>query len=408
MTQNVGSGRIETVSWKCARPWALVALALFTVACASRAPTTVPDTPPPPRLSVAQVARLLPAKVKGPEREGWAQDVLAALDAEAVHPSPPVVCQVLAVIDQESGFQADPAVPGLAKLVRQKLEATAGRLGPLGRRVLDEVLASKAKGARRSFGARLDAARTERDLDRLFRDMLTYYEEEYPAAYAAADLASSLFGPSSFADQNPITTAGSMQVSVRYAVDKAGPDADPDAVRDSLYTRAGGVRYGTARLMGFEAAYDEPLYRFADYNGGVYSSRNAALQAQVSRLTGVPLATDGDLRLYDKNGEPREDDSQSLKALLVFRERHAPDLSERRVRKDVEQEKTAGFETTDTYLAVKRVYAKQTGQPAVYAQLPRVTLKSLKLSGEKTTAWFARSVDARYQQCLTRYRQLER
>ncbi|NOK18578.1 DUF1615 domain-containing protein [Corallococcus carmarthensis] len=381
-----------------------VGVLLALTACASRAPV-VTEVPPPPTLSVAQVARLLPAKVKGPEREGWARDVLAALDAEAIPASAPVVCQVLATIEQESGFQADPAVPGLPKLVRQKLDGTAGRLGPLGRRVLDEVLAAKAKGAKRSFGARLDTLRTERDLDRLFRDMLAYYEEEYPAAYAAADLASSLFGPSSFAGQNPVTTAGSMQVSVRYAVEKAGPDADPVAVRESLYTRAGGVRYGTARLLGFEAAYDQPLYRFADYNGGVYSSRNAALQAQVSRLTGVALATDGDLRLYDKDGEPRGEDSQSLKALLLFRQRYAPDLSERRVRRDVEEEKTADFEKTDTYLAVKRVYAKQTGQPPVYAQLPQVTLKSVKLSGERTTAWFAKSVDARYQQCMARHRQ---
>lgn len=387
---------------------ALVALLGLTVACASRAPGPVTEVPPPPRLTAAQVARLLPAKVKGEEREGWARDVLAALDAEAQLPSPSVVCQVLAVIEQESGFQADPAVPGLAKLVRQKLDSTAGKLGPLGRRVLEEVLAAKPKGAKRSFGARLDAARSERDLDRLFRDMLAYYKEAYPATYAAADLASSLFGPSSFAGQNPITTAGSMQVSVRYAVEKAGEDADPDEVRDSLYTRAGGVRYGTARLLGFEAAYGEPLFRFADYNAGVYSSRNAALQAQVSRLTGITLATDGDLRLYDKEGEPRDEDSQSLKALLVFRQRHAPQLSERRVRKDVEKEKTAEFETTDTYLAVKRVYAKQTGQPPAYAQLPQVTLKSVKLSGERSTAWFARSVDARYQRCLTRHRQASR
>jgi hypothetical protein len=373
-------------------------------ACASRAPV-MPPVSAPPVLTVAQVARLLPAKVKGAEREGWARDVLAALDAEAIPPSASIVCQVLAIIEQESGYQADPAVPGLPKLVRQKLDASAGRMGPLGRRVLSDVLAAKPKGAKKSFGARLDTLRTERDLDRLFRDMLAYYEAEYPAAYAAADLASSLFGPSSFAEQNPVTTAGSMQVSVRYAQQKAGPDADPEAVRESLYTRAGGVRYGTARLLGFEAAYEQPLYRFADYNGGVYSSRNAALQAQVSRLTGLSLATDGDLQLYDKKGEPRAEDSQSLKALLVFQQRYAPDLGERRVRRDVEEEKTADFEKTDTFLAVKRAYANQTGEAPVYAQLPQVLLKSVKLSGQKTTAWFARSVDARYQQCMTRHRQ---
>jgi hypothetical protein len=350
------------------------------------------------------VERLIPPHVK--HREDWARDILAALEAEELVPSPPTVCSVLAVIEQESGYKEDPAVADLPRLVRSRLEEHANKLGPLGRKALASVLEGKSPGHKKTFDERLRTVRTERDLDRLFRDILTYYEDKYPTTYAAADLASSLFSSGKLEDFNPITTAGSMQVSVRYALEKEGEDANPVQVREAMYTRAGGVRYGTARLLGYEAAYPEPLFRFADYNAGVYASRNAALQAQLTRLTGIPLAPDGDLQLYDKQGEPLDEDSQSLQALLAFRKRYAPELSERQVRRDVRKEKQEDFETTDTFRAVKRVYANETGESPAYAQLPQVTLRSPKLKNERTTAWFARSVEARFQKCQARYRAL--
>jgi len=383
---------------------ALLFGACVLAACRRGTGPLEPSVPPPPQLGLAQVTRLIPPHVK--HREDWARDILAALEAEELVPSPPTVCSVLAVIEQESGYKEDPAVADLPRLVRSRLEEHANKLGPLGRKALASVLEGKSPGHKKTFDERLRTVRTERDLDRLFRDILTYYEDKYPTTYAAADLASSLFSSGKLEDFNPITTAGSMQVSVRYALEKEGEDANPVQVREAMYTRAGGVRYGTARLLGYEAAYPEPLFRFADYNAGVYASRNAALQAQLSRLTGIPLAPDGDLQLYDKQGEPLDEDSQSLQALLAFRKRYAPELSERQVRRDVRKEKQEDFETTDTFRAVKRVYANETGESPAYAQLPQVTLRSPKLKNERTTAWFARSVEARFQKCQARYRAL--
>ncbi|WP_426756866.1 DUF1615 family protein [Myxococcus sp. Y35] len=386
------------------RAWLGLFAVLGAVAACTPRGTAQPPIPPPPRVSASQVTKLLPPKVQ--DREGWARDVLAALEVEEIAPSPPAVCSVLAVIEQESGYKVDPPVAGLPRMVRARLEAHADKLGPLGHKVLASVLEGRAKGSKKTFNERLRTLRTERDLDRLYRDMLAYYEDEYPSTFKVVDFASGLFASGNLGEHNPVTTAGSMQVSVRYALEKAGEDADPVEVRESLYTRAGGVRYGTARLLGYEAAYPEPLFRFADYNAGVYASRNAALQSQVSRLTGHPLAPDGDLQLYDKQGEPRGEDSKSLLALLAFRQRFAPELSERTVRRDVRKEKEAEFESTDTFRAVKRVYQRETGESPSYAQLPRVTLQSPKLKRELTTAWFARNVDRRYQKCMARYRAL--
>ncbi|MFL5318343.1 MAG: DUF1615 family protein, partial [Myxococcaceae bacterium] len=236
----------------------------------------------------------------------------------------------------------------------------------------------------------------------LFRDILAYYEDKFPAPYRAADVLGALFGkrPASF---NPVTTAGSMQVSVRYSEELATREKrDPTKVRDELYTRTGGVYYGTHRLLAHEAAYSQPVFRFADYNSGVYSSRNAAVQEQLGKLIGVELSPDGDLLAYDSEGEPLDRDTNSLKAALSFRARFAPELSESRVRSDLHQEKTGAFEATETYRAIKRAYAERFGVDPPYARVPDVALKSVKMKTARSTAWFAKSVDGRFQKCLGR------
>jgi hypothetical protein len=142
------------------------------------------------------------------------------------------------------------------------------------------------------------------------------------------------------------------------------------------------------------------LFRFADYNAGVYASRNAAVQAQVSRLVGRKLVLDGDVLRYGKDGEPDDDDSQTMQAIRLFRDRYQTRLSDRRLRDDAQQEKTLAFEGTDTYRAIKAVYATRFGPPPEYATLPQVELESPKLSRKLSTAWFAQAVDRRFQSCL--------
>ncbi|WP_370458964.1 DUF1615 family protein [Aggregicoccus sp. 17bor-14] len=386
-------------------PLLLTALACALLACA-RGGTREP--PPLPRLTAELAARLLPPRVPAAEREGWSRDVLAALDAHELPPDAPHLCGVFAIIEQESGFQANPVVPELPRIVREGLEAKAKKLGPLGRPALERMLAGKAPGQSLTFAQRLERVRTERDLDLVFRELLEYHRHAHPFTFGAANVLNALFGSQSFEDMNPITTAGSMQVSVRWAQELAEQrHQSTDTVRDELYTRHGGVFYGTARLWGYEAAYAEPLYRFADYNAGPYSSRNAALQAQLNTLLGLQLLEDGDLLAYDVDGRPSREDSRTLLAFVAFARRFAPStLSEGRVRRDLEREKTRELEETETWRTLKAVYARIQGEPAPYAQLPDVSLKSPKLKQERSTAWFARSVDTRYAACQERYRAL--
>lgn len=344
--------------------------------------------------------RAIPTTVK--DRRGWAEDVIAALDAIDKTPARQPVCAVLAVIEQESGFVADPIVPNLAGIVDAQLDEMGRKLGPVGRPAINRLLAVKAPGYTESFAARLKKVKTERDVDLVFRDLVAYYRGAYPRATATAQVTGALFGKD-VDDWNPVTTAGSMQVSVRFAAER-GRDRGltREQVRDELYTRRGGVAYGTARLFSYDAGYDRMLYRFADYNAGLYASRNAALQEQLSTLVGVPLAPDGDLLAYDKSGAPLDVTTKSLAALLEFRKAFAPDLSERTVRNDAAQEKTLELESTDTYRALKRVFQDRLGEAPAYARVPDVALESAKLSRPRTTAWFAGNVDRRFRTCLSR------
>jgi hypothetical protein len=346
-----------------------------------------------------EIAALIPERV--PDRRDWGEAILGALTRNHLPTDRTSVCATIAVIGQESGFQANPVVPGLARIVRARIDRYKAKLGPLGDPLLERLLAGHASGDPRPFAERLDAVRTERDVDLLFRDLLAYYQANHPALFEAAAWAGKL-ADLDLADLNPITTAGSMQVSVRFAAQWAREHGGPPsatAVRDELYTRSGGVHYGTARLLGYPVHYDRPLYLFADYNAGYYASRNAAVQAQLTRLTGLPLALDGDLLAYDKNGAPSDHESASERAVQIFAQRYAPGLTAAQIRRDLLREKTLELEETETYRAVVAA-GRRAGRAAEYARLPELALDSPKLTRPLSTAWFAHAVDRRYQVCL--------
>lgn len=328
------------------------------------------------------------------DAEAWGRAVHAGLLAADRRPTEDSVCQVLAVIEQESGYEADPAVPGLGRIAMEELESRASEvLGFLGDDAVGLLLDETAEGAEQSFRARLSAARTERDLDRVFRDLVAHHRQKAPAVGQALDLVA----PKLFERLNPVSTAGSMQVKVGWAQEHpVSRGADRESVRDRLYTLEGGVLYGTLRLFDHEAGYEAPIHRFADFNAGQFASRNAAFQEQVGVLTGLEVAPDGDLMAWTDRGRPRwSPDGQTASALLAF------GLPEADLKHDLKREKTRGFERTRTWEAVRAAYRDAHGEPA-YARVPSVTLDSPKLNGQWTTASFANRVQRRYEDCLKR------
>ena len=359
-------------------------------------PPALPAPPPPAaRPSVAAypgeregrilVAGFLPPGVK--DRDGWAGDIFAALSALRIAPTADNICAVVAVIEQESTFQADPVVPGLSQIVWKELDARRERLH-LPRLLLDAALLKTSPDGR-SYKARIDALRTEKQMNDVFEDMIS----ELPN------------GKALFSGYNPVRTGGPMQVSVAFAEeqvkDKAYPYPRRGSVRSEVFTRRGGVYFGTAILLDYPAPYSRILYRFADFNAGRYSSRNAAFQAAVARLSGQALALDGDLLRY-VDGAPAAEPSATLGALHGIAGRLG--LSRAELLRDLRLEKTAQFGQTPLYARVFSLADSAAGSPVSREALPQIDLKSPKIQRKLTTGWFAERVDARHRTCLGRDR----
>jgi hypothetical protein len=205
--------------------------------------------------------------------------------------------------------------------------------------------------------------------------------------------------------QNPVRTGGSTQVSVAFASeqmrDKPYPWRPAGTPREEVFKRRGGLYFGAAMLLDYPVSYNRMLYRFADYNAGRYSSRNAAVQSLLAQLTGQKLDPDGDLLRY-KAGEPvspRTEPSQAWRALLALQAELGVNAAQ--IERDLKLEKQFAFEQSPTYRRLYQLADKRGLKPA-REQLPDIDLNSPKITRKLTTAWFAERCEMRYRVCMAR------
>ncbi|RZA35499.1 MAG: DUF1615 domain-containing protein [Lysobacteraceae bacterium] len=351
-------------------------LPLALAGCATQGPL---DTGRPQGEVRGEIARRLPASLA--DRVGWAADIDSALAAQRIEPNAENICAVLAVTEQESGYVANPSIPGLPKIARGEIDRRAASLH-VPRFLVDAALAVRSSDGR-SYASRLQQVRTERELSELYEDLIGRVP----------------LGKRLFANLNPVQTGGPMQVGIPFAESKAAGYPYPIAggVRDEVFSRRGGMYFGIAHLLGYQTPYTRKVHRFADYNAGWYASRNAAFQSAVGIASGVPLALDGDLLApgapLDKPGQT-ERAVRSLSAQLRMDERGIRDALERSDRLD--------FDDTSLYSRLYALAESRARRPLPRAMIPGIKLESPKITRQLTTAWFATRVDERYQRCLRR------
>jgi hypothetical protein len=361
-----------------ARSFVLAGIVLMS-ACTNpslRSPPIDPD------VARAEIAKRIPPKIAN--REAWAIDIFAAFEALAIRPTTENICAVVAVTEQESTFEATPAVPGLAAIARREIDSRAARYHIPAMAVNAALSVKSPTGA--TYRERLDKVKTEKELNDIFADFTNM-----------VPLGGRLFG-----DLNPVRTGGPMQVSIAYAEQHANAKRYPypvhSTIRNEVFTRRGGMYFGIAHLLDYPAEYDDMVYRFADFNAGHYASRNAAFQNAVSIMSKTPLALDGDLVLHgDVSSEPSKTELAARKLAGKI------DLSDSEIRRDLERGDEEDFAKTKLYERVFEIGDKSgRGRPLPRAVVPKIRLQSPKITRKLTTEWFAKRVDERYERCLAR------
>jgi len=350
---------------------------LLLAACAGQAPRPQPS--PTPAEVRAEIARRIPASAT--DRDGWAADIQIAFQAQSITPNQENICAVLAVLEQESGYRADPSVPNLAKIARKEIEDRAAALH-IPKFAVAAALKLKSTDGR-SYEERLSKVRTERELSALYDDLI-----------GRVPLGQRLFGK-----RNPVETGGPMQVSIAFAQANARgyPYAVDGSIRNEVFSRRGGMYFGIAHLLGYDTPYTRKVHRFADYNAGRYASRNAAFQNAVSQASGIPLALDGDLLLP---GAPL--DQPGLTEAAVRSLAGKLDMPPRQIRRELERADRLEFSDSALHRRVFELGEAAAGKPLPRAVIPGIRLESPKITRELTTEWFATRVYDRYRHCMQR------
>lgn len=322
-------------------------------------------------------------RLSSADAQAWVTDVLSSLDTVGMVRTNESACAVMAVIEQESGYKEDPAVPGLSNLLANKIKKMEENLAV---KLALEVRLNQPMNNGKTFREGISLVKTERDL-------ASWYSEFTASKYLGPLL--DRFGKGV---DDVVGTVGSMQVSIDYARRVSAQLGQSSMnMRETLYTRKGGVLFGTAHLFYYPTHYEQMIYRFADYNAGHYASRNAGFQAMLAKLSGRPLSADGDLIAHDAV-QPNTA-SQTQTALQQLFAKKAPNISTLTIAQDLALEKTLEFEQSTTYLTVTQLYRQKYGA-LITEQIPRISLKSEKITRNLTTEWYANSVNRRYQQCL--------
>jgi hypothetical protein len=355
----------------------LAVLAALTGCVGGRAPPSLR-----PAEARARIAALLPADLA--DRAGWSTDIYAAFAALEIAPDTANVCAVIAVTAQESSFAGDPAVPDLPRIAREEIDRRAARLGVPAIAVHLALRIPSGDGL--SYGERIDAARTERDLSEIFDGFI-----------GAVPMGRRLFG-----GLNPVRTGGPMQVSIAFAEQEARSGGYPypvaGSIRDEVFTRRGGLYFGIAHLLDYPAPYSDPLYRFADFNAGRWASRNAAFQDAVSRASGIPLVLDGDLIAPERDAGAAPGPTELAVRALGAR----IGADDREIQRALARGDGPELERTSVYRRVFALVEELERRPLARARMPDIELRGPKLSRSRTTRWFAERVNERYGSCLAR------
>lgn len=195
---------------------------------------SVPSSPSPKIASseITTIAHYIPSDTHHPTQ--WAKTLARSFDQFHVTPSPENICAALAIIENGSGFQANPKLIKPERWVNRTLYQQA-LLHHIPGIVVSRLLHVTSPDGR-SYNERIAALKTQKDVFVFFEDMLHQAPKNYVEQLHL---------------ENPINTAGPMQVPIWFG---QSHQADIDTNKtgswlDAMFTQESGVRLGIAYLF---------------------------------------------------------------------------------------------------------------------------------------------------------------
>lgn len=360
----------------------VVGAIFFLAACSEEKKAKNPNL-----LQPNQIHQLIPnhKMVEPKQKSAWVKDIHVTMKELSIPTTKKNVCQVLAVVEQESNFAANPKVPNLGKATLTAMQDKL-KIYPTALQMYINKIMSDYPTPNNNYKRQMLNVQDERQLYLLQRRLVDDLTQ-------GISKISELGGVDIKHFVNEIKTLGSMQVHLDYALENAKNPllGSKEMALQILDNRKTGLYFGIKRL--YEVDYENPAYRFADYNSGAFSSRNAAFQHMLMKLSGQKLTLDGDLLNY--RGK-----SQTKTVLIDYFSKYDDAPSSLKISADLLKEKKADFEKTETYLYVVNKFKKRFPNQYRYAMMPQVELKSSKLKNPWNTEKYVRFVNERYQRCM--------
>lgn len=312
--------------------------------------------------------------VKGRAIE-WTDSLMWALEDLGIPTTKENVQLALILMHRESRMDTNPKMNVAPAFERKKNEMIARIKEHVPGETLQELLIGSVKDIFAKYEKEISEADTEVEvynaLIQIHNDFL--WESELARKLIPYDPIDERIA--TLQDEMRVNTLGVLQVNPNMAIKyyaKEGRTLTQDTAVDYLYTLSANLKVGFAIFftaleeylsLGFSRE-EATKFAFADYNGGMYSSRNAAFQKMLGDISGQDLTTDGDLLIYEhagvldegliqglEGGANRVSDrrSQTERALMtVF-----PELD---ARAQLLKEKAADFDDTDAFHLVIEAY----------------------------------------------------
>ncbi|MFD2013250.1 DUF1615 family protein [Acinetobacter vivianii] len=164
------------------KTFSLLAISISLTACGDNAWWSNSKEP---EMKAEQIKKVLPPRVN--DRESWSQDIFDIMQQLSIPKSKQNVCSIVAVVDQESNFVADPAVPGLGEKavqeintrLKEKFEAKLGEtIGGTVAGYFEDVLKNQPS-PENNYMSQMRKVKTERELDLLYREIFDYMSKHY-------------------------------------------------------------------------------------------------------------------------------------------------------------------------------------------------------------------------------------